>query len=63
MKFQRWLTPSLFCVTVRPLRRSTAAAESVSEDRVIKHMVGREMADRYPKRTSILGETVFEVKN
>ncbi|MDO8248270.1 MAG: sugar ABC transporter ATP-binding protein, partial [Rhodoferax sp.] len=35
----------------------------VSEDRVIKHMVGREMADRYPKRTPNIGEEVFEVKN
>ncbi len=37
--------------------------EPVSEDRVIKHMVGREMADRYPKRTPNIGEEVFEVKN
>jgi putative multiple sugar transport system ATP-binding protein len=37
--------------------------EAVSEDRVIKHMVGREMADRYPKRTPHIGETVFEVNN
>ncbi len=35
----------------------------VSEDTVIRHMVGREMADRYPKRTPNIGETVFEVKN
>ncbi len=46
--------------TVASLDCST---EPVSEDRVIKHMVGREMADRYPKRTPKLGETVFEVKN
>jgi putative multiple sugar transport system ATP-binding protein len=38
-------------------------AEAISEDRVIKHMVGREMADRYPKRTPNIGETVFEVKS
>ena len=38
-------------------------AETISEDRVIKSMVGREMADRYPKRTPNIGETVFEVKN
>ena len=37
--------------------------ETVSEDRIIKNMVGREMADRYPKRTPHVGETVFEVKN
>jgi len=35
----------------------------ISEDLVIKHMVGREMADRYPKRTPHIGEKVFEVKN
>ncbi len=38
-------------------------AEPVSEDRIIKHMVGREMADRYPKRTPNVGPKVFEVKN
>ena len=38
-------------------------AEAISEDRVIKHMVGREMADRYPKRTPQVGEKVFEVRN
>ena len=38
-------------------------AEPISEDRVIKHMVGREMADRYPKRTPKIGPKVFEVKN
>jgi len=35
----------------------------VGEDIVIKHMVGREMADRYPPRTPNIGEKVFEVKN
>ncbi|OIQ76647.1 xylose import ATP-binding protein XylG [mine drainage metagenome] len=35
----------------------------ISEDLVIKHMVGREMADRYPKRTPHIGEKVFEIKN
>ena len=35
----------------------------ISEDQVIKHMVGREMADRYPKRTPNIGATVFEIKN
>jgi putative multiple sugar transport system ATP-binding protein len=36
---------------------------AVSEDRIIRSMVGREMADRYPKRTPNIGDTVFEVKN
>jgi putative multiple sugar transport system ATP-binding protein len=38
-------------------------AERISEDRVIRHMVGREMADRYPKRSPNIGEKVFEVRN
>jgi putative multiple sugar transport system ATP-binding protein len=38
-------------------------AGAVSEDRVIKYMVGREMADRYPKRSPNIGGKVFEVKN
>ncbi|MBC7599369.1 MAG: sugar ABC transporter ATP-binding protein [Polaromonas sp.] len=39
------------------------ASEPISEDLVIKHMVGREMADRYPQRTPNIGQKVFEVKN
>ena len=38
-------------------------AETVSEDHIIRNMVGRAMADRYPKRTPAIGDTVFEVKN
>lgn len=37
--------------------------EEVSEDRIIKAMVGREMSDRYPKRTPNIGEVMFEVKD
>jgi putative multiple sugar transport system ATP-binding protein len=37
--------------------------QAVSQDLVIRHMVGREMADRYPKRTPAIGETVFEVRD
>jgi putative multiple sugar transport system ATP-binding protein len=40
-----------------------SSANSVSEDQIIKHMVGREMADRYPNRVSNIGNTVFEIKN
>lgn len=35
----------------------------ISEDRIIRGMVGREMADRYPKRVPDIGEVVFEVRN
>ena len=38
-------------------------AAAISEDRIIKGMVGREMADRYPKRVPKIGEPIFEVKN
>jgi len=34
-----------------------------SEDLIIKAMVGREMADRYPPRTSKVGDTVFELRD
>ncbi|HCE10965.1 MAG TPA: ABC transporter ATP-binding protein [Oxalobacteraceae bacterium] len=37
--------------------------ELISEDRIIQNMVGREMADRYPRRTPAIGETIFEVKD
>ena len=34
-----------------------------SEDLIIRAMVGREMADRYPKRSPKVGETVFELRD
>jgi putative multiple sugar transport system ATP-binding protein len=37
--------------------------EEISEDQIIKHMVGREMADRYPSRAPNIGDIVFEVKD
>lgn len=37
--------------------------EDISEDRIIKGMVGREMEDRYPAREPDIGETLLEVKN
>ncbi|MEZ4632722.1 MAG: multiple monosaccharide ABC transporter ATP-binding protein [Deinococcales bacterium] len=37
--------------------------ESISENRIIKGMVGRELTNRYPSRESHIGETIFEVKN
>ncbi len=40
-----------------------AKTEAVSEDRIIKAMVGRELTDRYPPRHVKIGEPVFEVSN
>ena len=37
--------------------------EPISEDRIIERMVGREMADRYPRRTPEIGDTIFEVRD
>jgi putative multiple sugar transport system ATP-binding protein len=38
-------------------------AQQVDEDRIIRSMVGRELADRYPKRNPRIGDPIFEVKN
>ncbi|MCR5234331.1 MAG: ATP-binding cassette domain-containing protein [Lachnospiraceae bacterium] len=39
-------------------------AEEISEDRIIKGMVGRELTDRFPKRNNVkIGEISLEVKN
>jgi len=38
-------------------------AGPVSEDHIIRSMVGRPIADRYPRRTPNLGETLFEVRD
>ena len=36
---------------------------TITENMIIKDMVGRDMTDRFPKRTSNIGEIQFEVKN
>jgi putative multiple sugar transport system ATP-binding protein len=46
--------------TVDMLDTSTA---KVSEDRIIKAMVGRDLTDRYPQRHATIGETILEVKD
>lgn len=38
-------------------------AGEISEDRIIRGMVGRTMADRYPSRESHIGEAIFQVEN
>ncbi|EHR72175.1 ABC-type sugar transport system, ATPase component [Burkholderiales bacterium JOSHI_001] len=45
------------------VRSFDCRAGPVSEDQVIQAMVGREMADRYPKRVPHIGDTVFEVRD
>lgn len=41
---------------------STLAKNEISEDRIIRDMVGRDMAHRYPERTPNPGEMLFEVE-
>ena len=38
-------------------------AEEISEARIIKSMVGREMSERYPHREPKIGETLFEIRD
>jgi putative multiple sugar transport system ATP-binding protein len=47
-------------MTVDTLDTRTA---KVSEDRIIKAMVGRELTDRFPSRDAKIGAPIFEVKN
>jgi putative multiple sugar transport system ATP-binding protein len=37
--------------------------DEISEDRIVKAMVGREMKDRYPKREPKIGSVKFEIQN
>ncbi len=47
--------------TIETLNRKT---DNVTEDRIIKGMVGRELVDRFPKRTDIqIGEKSMEVEH
>ncbi len=41
---------------------STLGKAEISEDRIIRDMVGRDMAHRYPERESHPGEVLFEVE-
>ena len=46
--------------TIETLDKKT---DAVTEDRIIKGMVGRELVDRFPKRTGVhVGETAMEVR-
>lgn len=37
--------------------------ENISEDRIIKGMVGRDLTNRYPEREPSIGEVIFEVRD
>jgi putative multiple sugar transport system ATP-binding protein len=46
-----------------PVERDAEGRASISEDRIIKGMVGREITDRFPKRNTPVGDVVFEVRD
>jgi putative multiple sugar transport system ATP-binding protein len=43
--------------------RDQSGQASISQDRIIKGMVGREITDLFPKRTNPIGDVVFEIKD
>jgi putative multiple sugar transport system ATP-binding protein len=45
------------------VERDASGTASISEDRIIKGMVGREITERFPKRHNKIGDIVFEVKD
>jgi putative multiple sugar transport system ATP-binding protein len=45
------------------VERDPGGAASISENRIIKGMVGRGITDRFPKRNNAIGDVVFEVRN
>jgi putative multiple sugar transport system ATP-binding protein len=42
---------------------TTIENKNISENDIIKHMVGREINDIYPKRNHKIGEKIFEIKD
>jgi putative multiple sugar transport system ATP-binding protein len=47
-------------MTIETLKKDV---DTITVERIIKNMVGRELTDRFPKRTPKIGEIAFEVKN
>lgn len=47
----------------RTIETLVKGVDEITEGRIIKGMVGREIVDRFPKRTHKIGEIFFEVKN
>jgi putative multiple sugar transport system ATP-binding protein len=45
------------------VERDADGKASISENRIIKGMVGREITDRFPKRNNPAGDVIFEVRN
>lgn len=55
------------CITIirdgKVIETLEVGTSPIAEDRIIRGMVGRKITDRFPKRTSKIGDVVFEVKD
>ena len=47
----------------RPIETLDMQADDISEDRIIKGMVGRDLEHRYPDRTPKIGDEVFRIED
>ena len=47
----------------RPIETLDMRADDISEDRIIKGMVGRDLEHRYPDRTPKIGDEVFRIED
>ena len=47
----------------RSIETLDARRQQVTEDRIIRGMVGRDLTHRFPPREATIGEVVFEVRN
>ncbi len=45
------------------VKRDSQGYASISEERIIQGMVGREITEMYPKRDNPIGDTLFEIRN
>ena len=45
------------------VERAADGSASISEDRIIRGMVGREITDRFPKRNNTVGDVMLEIRN
>ncbi|MEM7508386.1 MAG: multiple monosaccharide ABC transporter ATP-binding protein [Pseudomonadota bacterium] len=54
------------CITVlrdgQAVTTMDAGGKAISEDEIVRHMVGRDMSQRYPDRERRVGEKLFEVE-
>ncbi|MFJ4775658.1 multiple monosaccharide ABC transporter ATP-binding protein [Streptomyces sp. NPDC088762] len=47
----------------RTIETIAIGSEGISEERIIRGMVGRDLEHRYPERTPVIGEVAFEIED